>query len=59
MNINLNRKFSKGKLKWQKKRETLKEMFNILSHKGNANQNYLEISSRMTNVNKTSDSSSW
>ena len=25
--------------------ETLKEMFNILSHQGNANQNYFEISS--------------
>ena len=33
--------FSRGNSNGQ---ETLKEMFNILSHQGNANQNYFEIS---------------
>jgi hypothetical protein len=34
-------------------------MFNILSHKGNTNKNYFEISStgvRMAKINKTNDS---
>lgn len=40
----------------------LKEMFNILSHQGNANQNDFEIyltPVRMAKINQTSDSSCW
>jgi hypothetical protein len=40
MGPGLNREFSIGKLKWL--RNTI---FNILSHQGNANRNYFEISS--------------